>query len=79
MTTVKSLILKTLIIFVFYYSLQKNISKEIFLAYLKMLLKDQKSYEIPDAYDVDNVSSKILKIIQGFTPKINKETWNKKQ
>ncbi len=40
---------------------------------------DQKSYEIPDAYDVDNVSSKILKIIQGFTPKINKETWNKKQ
>jgi len=40
---------------------------------------DQKSYKIPDAYDVDNVSSKILKIIQGFTPKINKETWNKKQ
>lgn len=34
-------------------------------------------YEIPEAYDIDNVSLKIVKIIQSYTLKINKEIWKK--
>jgi UDP-N-acetylglucosamine 2-epimerase (non-hydrolysing) len=35
------------------------------------------SYEIPVDYNVNNVSQKIVKIIQGYTEKINAETWKK--
>ena len=35
------------------------------------------NFKIPSDYDVDNVSLKIVKIIQGYTPKINSETWKK--
>ena len=35
------------------------------------------SFDIPADYDVNNVSQKIVKIIQGYTEKINTETWKK--
>ena len=35
------------------------------------------SYKIPVDYNVNNVSQKIVKIIQGYTEKINAETWKK--
>ena len=40
-------------------------------------IEDNKNFKIPVDYDVDNVSQKIVKIIQGYTPKINSETWKK--
>lgn len=40
--------------------------------------KAGETHKIPIDYDVDNVSDKIVKIIQGYTPKINSETWKKK-
>ena len=38
---------------------------------------ESKKHKIPNAYSVNNVSSKIVKIIQGYTHKINKEIWKK--
>ncbi len=38
---------------------------------------NSKNFKIPGDYDVDNVSQKIVKIIQGYIPKINSETWKK--
>jgi UDP-N-acetylglucosamine 2-epimerase (non-hydrolysing) len=38
---------------------------------------ESKKYKIPKDYSVSNVSSKIVKIIQGYTHKINKEVWKK--
>ena len=40
-------------------------------------IEDNKNFKLPVDYDVDNVSQKIVKIIQGYTPKINSETWKK--
>lgn len=36
-----------------------------------------KNHKIPKSYSDTNISSKIVKIIQGYTMKINKETWKK--
>jgi len=38
---------------------------------------NSKNYEIPEDYNHDIVSTKIVKIIHGYTPKINAETWKK--
>ena len=37
----------------------------------------KKKHIIPDDYNIDNVSDKIIKIIQGYTPKVNSEIWKK--
>tara|TARA_B100001093_G_scaffold519088_1_gene606406 strand:- start:997 stop:2163 length:1167 start_codon:yes stop_codon:yes gene_type:complete len=39
---------------------------------------NQDQHKIPFDYDFDNVSSKIVKIIQGYTPKVKSETWKNK-
>ena len=36
------------------------------------------SQELPSEYKSLNVSEKIIKIIQGYTPIVNLETWKKK-
>tara|TARA_B100000989_G_scaffold214088_1_gene162771 strand:+ start:31077 stop:32216 length:1140 start_codon:yes stop_codon:yes gene_type:complete len=38
---------------------------------------NSKNFKVPIDYDVDNVSQKIVKIIQGYLPKVNSETWKK--
>lgn len=38
---------------------------------------NNKNFKVPIDYDVDNVSQKIVKIIQGYLPKVNSETWKK--
>ena len=40
-------------------------------------ISHDKNFKIPGDYDIDNVSQKIVKIIQGYIPKINSETWKK--
>ena len=34
-------------------------------------------FKIPKSYSGTNISTKIVKIIQGYTSKINQETWKK--
>tara|TARA_B100001939_G_scaffold346646_1_gene365929 strand:- start:225 stop:1364 length:1140 start_codon:yes stop_codon:yes gene_type:complete len=40
-------------------------------------ISNSTNFKIPGDYDIDNVSQKIVKIIQGYVPKINSDTWKK--
>ena len=57
-----------------------NIDKQNLLNSVEITIDSQSkndSYDIPVDYNVSNVSKKIVKIIQGYTEKINSEIWKK--
>ena len=57
-----------------------NIDKENLFNSVEITIDSQSkndSYDIPVDYNVSNVSKKIVKIIQGYTEKINSEIWKK--
>tara|TARA_B100000963_G_scaffold246503_1_gene215860 strand:+ start:320 stop:1465 length:1146 start_codon:yes stop_codon:yes gene_type:complete len=57
-----------------------NIDKENLFNSVEITIDSQSkndAYDIPVDYNVNNVSQKIVKIIQGYTDKINTETWKK--
>jgi UDP-N-acetylglucosamine 2-epimerase len=55
--------------------MKKNIQNSVDITVKSHL--ETKQNKIPMAYSESNVSSKIVKIIQGYTQKINKEIWKK--
>ena len=38
---------------------------------------DKEQIEVSPGYNMTNVSNKVVRIIQGFTPIVNRETWKK--
>ena len=56
-----------------------NIDSNSILQAVEIAIKSikQSPYELPEAYKVKTASNRVIKIIQGYTPIVNREVWKK--
>ena len=55
----------------------KNIDKKSILQSIEIMLNthDSSKMELPLEYKIKNVSTRIIRLIQSYTPIVNKEIW----